>query len=888
MHCKRMLSAAIAATLMMSTHSWAQDATATNQAQQNDSSQRTTQNTNDKQAQTLTAVTVTGYRASLEKSLDIKRNADSIVDAITAEDVGKFPDNNVAESLSHLPGVTVDRTFGEGERVSILGTDPALNRLLLNGQTLASTNWAGDPDNPDSRSFDYTMLSPQIIGTAEVYKTPQARIDEGSIGGTVIVNTRRPLDLKANTLTGTVSYGYNSNAERGKPNASVLYSWKNANDTFGILGTLMHDDRVVDRYGTEIFGYQQFNDPADASARPGGNHYFPPSQVSPDAHGTYPTSANTAWFQQQRKRNGVQTGIEWKPNKNFDLNFTGLYSQDNLNNYNQSRYAYWGDNAQDTLSIGPDNGLATSGSYGAGAPTHLDGYYRNTKIKTESFHLRADWYGEGWDASGQIGYTQSRGGSDGIYFLSFKTLAPYNWTLNGHGPLINYDVPGTDASAANLDADGLNYAPSYDRERYAQLDFSHDLNLGPFTQIQAGVKATNHANGQNDYNSNLPSIQDPNPADQLTLAQFAGGSTPGNFLSGLPATPTMRDWTTISSGAIQSYVSGLPGANDLSFVPSGSYSIQEHTRAAYVQGNFSGGAYRGNVGVRYVYTRDIVDGYTYMGSGNLYAPLSVAHSYHDWLPSFNFTYNITDDLLWRFAAAKVIARPRFQNMTPYVATQDISLTASGGNPDLKPYKSTNFDSSLEYYFTPKSILSAELFFRKISQYILYQTVLEPLYNNTLHETSLYQTTLPINASNAKVKGLSLTYQGDIWGGFGVYANYTYSQADTVNGYNLPYNSKNAYNITPYYEQGPWTIRVNLGWRSPYFTQIGSIGAKQMADAYTELDASVAYRINDHLQVAFNATNLLNETYYAYDNTPNTPLNTYKNGRSYMMSLNFKL
>jgi len=296
MHCKRMLSAAIAATLMMSTHSWAQDATATNQAQQNDSSQHAAQNTNDKQAQTLTAVTVTGYRASLEKSLDIKRNADSIVDAITAEDVGKFPDNNVAESLSHLPGVTVDRTFGEGERVSILGTDPALNRLLLNGQTLASTNWAGDPDNPDSRSFDYTMLSPQIIGTAEVYKTPQARIDEGSIGGTVIVNTRRPLDLKANTLTGTVSYGYNSNAERGKPNASVLYSWKNANDTFGILGTLMHDDRIVDRYGTEIFGYQQFNDPADASARPGGNHYFPPSQVSPDAHGTYPTSANTAWF----------------------------------------------------------------------------------------------------------------------------------------------------------------------------------------------------------------------------------------------------------------------------------------------------------------------------------------------------------------------------------------------------------------------------------------------------------------------------------------------------------------------------------------------------------------------------------------------------------------
>ena len=883
-----MLSALITATLTCSAHAWAQDnGNHPQQAAPSTAAQTAAANQGDQAVQTLNTVTVTGYRASLEKSLDIKRNADSIVDAITAEDVGKFPDNNVAESLSHLPGVTVDRTFGEGERVSILGTDPALNRLLLNGQTLASTNWAGDPDNPDSRSFDYTMLSPQIIGTAEVYKTPQARIDEGSIGGTVIVNTRRPLDLKANTLTGTVSYGYNGNAERGKPNASVLYSWKNHDDTFGILGTLMHDDRIVDRYGTEIFGYQKFNDPTDAGAQPGGNHYFPPSLVSPNAHGAYPTSANTAWFQQERKRNGFQTGIEWKPNKHFDLNFTGLYSEDNLNNYNQSRYAYWGDNAQDALTIGPDNGLATSGSYGAGAPTHLDGYYRNTKIKTDSMQLRADWYGEGWQATGQLGYTSSRGGSDGIYLLSFKTLAPYNWNISGHGPLINYDVPGTDASAALLDASGLNFAPTYDRERYAQFDFSHDLELGPFTQIQAGIKATNHANGQNDYNANLPTIQDPNPADQLTLQNFSGGNTPGNFLTGLPSTPTMRDWTTIGSGLLQSYVNSLPGANDLQFVPSGSYGIQEHTRAAYVQGNFSGDKYRGNIGVRYIHTRDTVDGYTYMGNDS-YSPLSVAHSYNDWLPSFNFAYNITDDLLWRFAAAKVIARPRYQNMTPYVATQDISLTASAGNPDLKPYKSTNFDSSLEYYFTPKSIVSAELFFRKISQYILYETVLEPLYNNTLHETSIYQTTLPINASNAKVKGLSLTYQGDIWGGFGVYANYTYSLADTVNGYNLPYNSKDSYNITPYYEQGPWTVRVNLGWRSPYFTQIGSIGAKQMADSYTELDASVAYQINDHLQVAFNANNLLNETYYAYDNAADMPLNTYKNGRTYMVSMNFKL
>ena len=129
----------------------------------------------------LDTITVTGYRASLEKSQAVKRSANSIVDAISAEDIGKFPDINAAESLSHLPGISVDRQFGEGEKVSINGTDPALNRVLLNGQTIASGDWGGNPTDTSGRTFNYTLLSPEIIGLMEVYKTPEARIDEGSI-----------------------------------------------------------------------------------------------------------------------------------------------------------------------------------------------------------------------------------------------------------------------------------------------------------------------------------------------------------------------------------------------------------------------------------------------------------------------------------------------------------------------------------------------------------------------------------------------------------------------------------------------------------------------------------------------------------------------------------
>ena len=186
----------------------------------------------------METIVVRGIRESLKRSLETKRDADAVVDAITAEDIGKFPSTNVAEAMAQIPGVTIDRRLGQGERVSINGTDPSLNLTFLDGHPVAETTWLyGEQPN---RGFDYTLLAPEILGKLEVYKSPEARLPEGSIGGTVIMHTREPLDLPNNTISGSIGLTYGDQSDSTKPNASFLYSGKSADSTFGVAVSAQH------------------------------------------------------------------------------------------------------------------------------------------------------------------------------------------------------------------------------------------------------------------------------------------------------------------------------------------------------------------------------------------------------------------------------------------------------------------------------------------------------------------------------------------------------------------------------------------------------------------------------------------------------------------------
>lgn len=853
---KSALSSAIVACMAFSAH--AQDAS---QAP-----------SSDEQVKQLDTVTVTGYRISLEKSQAVKRSANAIVDAISAEDIGKFPDTNAAESLSHLPGITVDRQFGEGEKVSINGTDPALNRVLVNGQTIASGDWGGNPTDTSGRTFNYTLLSPEIIGLMEVYKTPEARIDEGSIGGTVIVHTRRPLDLPKNTIRGSVGYNYNDRSDDGNPRGSVLWSWKNDAEDFGFLAAVTHDEQSISRAGLEYWGYTT-GLPSTATITGEGD----------PATAKLPVGISSSYFQQDRKRDGLQAALQWKPDERNEFNLTGIYVKGKYDNFSQARYICPACSLGQITSATIDNGYVIAADVDGDAYAQHDFNLRMSEVETKSVNLRHDWYGDSWVFTTQAGVTSAKGGKDPEYLMKTLLLSGgFDFEYDARHTIVNYD--NNDASnwglAPGQQYGGQYYETSRDKERYFQFDATQDVAWGPITQIQLGYKYTNHDNGVSSRGNAVDVVS------ALNLTEILGGMSPSGLYDGLGAGGDLASWPVADLGKAIAYFNTLAPRGPYNYNHGPSFDVKEITTALYAQANFESGKWRGNLGVRYVDTSDKSLYWVSNGSGG-YDRALANRSYYKPLPSFNLAYELTDDMVARFSAAKVMARPRYGQLAGTLDLDDQNFTGGGGNVDLKPYEATNYDLAFEWYFAPSSLLGAEVFRRDISNYVVTNTTEQQLTNPISGVSGVYSISRPINVADATATGVALIYQQAFDNGFGINANYTYTDTDTSTELFLPYVSENAYTVTPYFEKGPFSVRVNYSYRSEYYNQVGRQNASVFADAYKQLDLIAGYQINDVVGVTLSATNLLDETYYWYDTQKRTPLGLYKSGRNYQLAFTFK-
>ncbi|MCD2517379.1 TonB-dependent receptor [Massilia sp. G4R7] len=440
-------------------------------------------------------VQVTGYRYAIEKSLDQKRDANSIVEVITAEDIGKFPDKNVADALQRVPGVVVTREGGEGKNVSVRGLSSELTLTQLNGNYIATAESNGDP----TRSFNYQLLPSNMLGSAELFKTPEARIDEGGIGGTVILNTRRPLDMPSNSGFVNAEGTWADTTKKGDGQFSGQYAWHDESNRIGVLVGLTQQKRTTRTMGASTGGWQWYGD--DYSNHPPSDVNGKPNDQVPtwwgesgfyDQNGKYytnfmmPTTVRAAVTEEERVRRGGQLTLQFKPVRNLNLvanYFRFDLKQDSQENslvvpeWSLARYSgdgnWRGGRLLDGLTFDPSGTIVTGANYslrpgkayycseaqaaangqkpGGWGPDDctlptpwLNGSYNKEKSLSQTFDIGAEWRGESLDANFKAGRTWAKGGPSLVMSMPIKPRvqnADGSWT-NGNS-VTSWDISGT-------------------------------------------------------------------------------------------------------------------------------------------------------------------------------------------------------------------------------------------------------------------------------------------------------------------------------------------------------------------------------------------------------------------------------------------------------------
>lgn len=824
-------------------------------------------------------IEVRSYAASVEKSINMKRFSNSVVDAVSAEDIGKFPDQTVADALQRIPGVQVEKDLGgESDRVSIRGTAPHLNITLLNGQNVASATASASITRP-SRGFNYSLLPAELVDTLEVYKSAEADIDEGSIGGTVVVKTRKPLDSEANYAALSVKAYHFENAEETKPYLSGLYSWKNEAQDFGFNLGFVHKETATQRDSKEVrFGYRSTDADQD------GNAEFYPGAVGYNRYAS-DSDLDTATLT-----------FQYAANDNVDFVFNNLYSKSEHESYGTYSSGFILQNIANVENPVIVDGTLISGDL----PAHNNlGYYGNAgyegEFKTQAHDLKVTYKADNYTVTGQLGYSKADGEVSDVYSEYYANTSA-SFTLDNGTPDVTLDAD-LSADDYRLDYNHKNDIYNDSKEVYGQLDFEYLLDGDFFKAIKAGVKYREHSKAASLIKANYPKVS--SDGEQFNLGMFASDSTDNAILWQFDNSK-YADWISSTTPSTAPY-------EHLDYT----FDLEETVTAGYVKAVFDHNKWRGNFGVRVVKTE--LDSRSVEYTGRSFAPENIqdinsSNSYDDILPSVNINYDFTDDVVVRFAAAKVMSRPDYDFLSARKSGYCAAATGckgSEGNPNLKPYRATQYDLSAEWYFNESSILSFAYFYKDIDSYITNATIekqwawTDP--DTGVEEVRDFLVTQPLNGLGGENSGFEVNYTQKLPYGFGVQTNYTYSDAQLKQTAEqkeageeavLPNNSEDTFNATVYYENTTFSARVSYTYRSEYF-YTNYLGLNQYKDGFGQYDLNISYNVTEDLNLVFQAINLTDEEQEATSGNStgmsdaNRPLAIHDYGRRFLLGAQMK-
>ncbi len=879
----------------------------------------TTSSRDDADPAVLDGIEVRGIRSSLEKSLEGKRNEDSVVEVITAEDIGKMPDKNVADSLARVPGVTTQSQsggsggFDEKDRVSLRGTNPSLTQTLINGHSIASGDWfVLDQVGLVGRSASYSLLPSELVSQVVVRKSATADLVEGGVAGAVDIITRKPLDFRRQfTLEGSLQAVYAELPEETDPQISALLNWKNDADSFGVMVQAFNEKRHLRRDGQEILGYAQISPTsALATARPDLANVY------------YPTLIGSSLFEQERERKGGLIDLQVRLNDSFEIDLSGFKSKLDATNYNRN-WMFWGSRVIGTDNRIPDsytvrnNTLVAATWNNVGVPganaqyAIVDNIYRpGAYSETDFLNLDLTWRAsDSLTLKGKIGTTSGEGVTpkQGVFEGDvFNTGASYSF--NGIDRPADVSFPNGDPSnftGTTLDwIFGASPASTSDDEDYAQFDGDWALDSDTFTNVRFGVRWAEHQRETHQVAQGPNWAADPFAPGNLPV--WNGETYPADFGNGLGGN-FPRDVWQISPEELERWGDIYSNRDPVSrrFWP-GEFSMDEEITAGYVMAVLAGSNWSGNVGVRLVQTKEDVlvnvaipgdvcaalepcpsvpGAITTSAFGSFYQR-SVKHTYDDVLPSANFRWDLSEDLVGRVALSRTLARPDFSALGGALTADDTTNTGNGGNPDLEPIVANNFEGALEWYYSPRSLLSAGIFVIDLDSYVSFGTYQTELLNIRTGQFETYTISAPVNAGG-KVRGAEFSWQSPIVGNFGGWANYTYADAEEDGGADLVGASRDTFNVGAYWENERFGARVAYTYRSKFFVGLDRSSPQYQDDTGT-LAASASWRWTDRVSFTFEANNLNNPTLKYYGLNEDQPRAFYDNGRQFYLGVRVAL
>ena len=817
-------------------------------------------------------VVVVGKRASLMSAQAVKRDKIEIVDVQVAEDIAKLPDVSVTDALQRITGVQIARDRGEGTGVAIRGLTQM--ETLLNGREVFTAGIG--------RNLDFADIPAEMISSIEVYKTSSADQIEGGVGGTIDLRTHRPFDFSGREVVGSARMVHGDLVHESRPQFSVLASdrWNTAGlGEFGVLLNLSHQKRAWRE-----------------DQKSAGNR-LTRTDLTGDRVVVVPNGTSESTSVGEREREAGSFMLQWRPGKALTLYVEGNYAQfKTLQDSYQVNITASPTFAAGSPTLFPDTNDLKSITW-TNAPVSILDFARDTVDRTRQVAAGGRWSGTALTLEADVSHTSS---FNNLFFSgpSFAgTAANFTQDLSSRVPATS--VSGTDLlNPANFQYAGMAYRtrPFNGRLTTARLDGEYRLPGGFIDTLSAGGRFARRSA------SNAPGlIQADAPLTGLSAADRAGAVMPnpyGDFFPGEGASSIgnfmvgnlsmARDALALRSAF--GITAPIPAAADAL----GIWDIREYTQAGYLMVRFKGTglALDGNAGVRVVRTREQVSGAQSVPATGALAPIAIDSSYTDYLPSVNLRYQLREGLYARAAASKTITRPNFDQLSPSLTlvrnSIDPTLNAgNAGNADLKPVRSNNLDVSVENYFSRTTSIYATGFLKSVDGFVT--SVKTP----ETYDGATYLISRPRNSTSARVKGVELGYQQffdflpQSMRGLGMLVNYTFVDSEMPGGAaggTLPLQnlSRHSANLVGLYERGGISARIACNWRDRFLTGITSIagvGALPVyAKGYSWLDASLAYRLDTHITLALEGTNLLRTVRTAYHGVETRPQSAWINDR----------